>query len=145
MHHFSAQNELQENVLMLPRLFDETMQMIFASYEFFDMHESLEEELPLYLQTIFSNEMSRITLRLTSIMTWLMARKAVLAERLSEDEADEHFRLMHAEYCLTRRDDLAFLFPDYMNHLLDGSYELYERVCRLTVCEQMPLLPLRFA
>lgn len=120
------------NLFVLPSLFHEAMDMIFDSYEYFELQDSLDDEqMPFHIQTLMSNEMSRITMRLTSVMAWLMARKAVLAGQLSDEEATANYRIEGEEYCLQQFEELERIMPEYMVELLARSYKLYYRVWRL--------------
>ena len=134
MTHASVmkQVETDSNLLFMPGLFHETMQLVSDSYEYFQLQESLgEADMPPHLRTLLANEMSRITMRLTSVMAWLMARKAVSSGQLSDDEACAEYRIDGAELCLEYHDEYAHMLPDYLNALLDTSYHLYRRVWRL--------------
>lgn len=120
------------NVLVFPSLFREAMDMIFDAYAFFEFQDLMEEDLmPTPLSSLMSNEMSRVTMRLTSVMAWLMARKAVQAGQLDEEEAATHYRIEGEQYCLEQPPGLQGLLPDYMFDLLERSYALYLRVWRL--------------
>lgn len=120
------------NLLFIPNLFHETMDIIFDSYEYFQLQDKVSQgQIPPYLQAIYSNEMSRITMRLTSVMAWLMARKAVLSGQLTDEEAQAEYRLDGADLCLQSGDDLQEILPRYLLELLDKSQRLYERVWRL--------------
>ncbi len=121
-----------QNLLFMPGLFHETMDIIFDSYEYFQLQDKINEgHIPPYLQTIYSHEMSRITMRLTSVMAWLMARKAVLSGQLSDEEASSEYRLDGTDICLQSGGDLQEVLPAYLIELLDKSLKLYERVWRL--------------
>ncbi len=122
----------ESNMLIFPSLFRETMDMIFESYDYFELHDTIDKDLlPRHTQTLISNEMSRITMRLTSVMAWLMARKAVVAGQISPDDATANYRIDGEEYCLARYEDLYEVTPDYLVDLLERSYQLYLRVWRL--------------
>lgn len=120
------------NLLFMPALFHETMDIIFDSYEYFQVQDALDDgKMPAYLRSLISTEMSRITMRLTSVMAWLMARKAVCSGQISDEEACSEYRIDGAEQCLDQRPDLEPILPDYMNELLEKSFHLYLRVWRL--------------
>lgn len=119
-------------LLFLPSLFHETMDIIFDSYEYFQVQDEMDDgQMPAYMRSLMSSEMSRITMRLTSVMAWLMARKAVCTGQISNEQACAEYRIDGVELCLQHREELAHLMPDYMNELLSKSYRLYERVWRL--------------
>ena len=131
MQHIASQ-PANSNLLFMPGLFHETMDIIFDSYEYFQVQDTLDDgQMPAYMRGLISAEMSRITMRLTSVMAWLMARKAVCSGQISDEEACQEYRIDGVEQCLERRPDLQALLPDYMNELLDKSFYLYQRVWRL--------------
>lgn len=120
------------NLLFMPTLFQETMDIIFDSYEYFQVQEALDEgHLSPQMRSLIANEMSRITMRLTSVMAWLMARKAVSAGQLTDQEASREYRLNGASQCLEYHGEYASYLPDYLNELLESSYILYQRIWRL--------------
>lgn len=120
------------NLIFMPSLFHETMDMILESYDYFEAHETLDSDrIPPFLQTVYSSEMSRVTMRLTSIMAWLLARKSVSAGQMTHEEAGENYRLEGSDHCLDHNHDLGNILPFYMNDLLVRSHSLYLRVWRL--------------
>ena len=120
------------NILVMPQLFHETMDLIFESYEYFQLQDEIEPNgIPISLQGLLSNEMSRITMRLTTVMAWLLARKAVVNGQLSNEEAADEYRIDGEQYCLDANDDMMHLLPDYLVDLLARSQYIYERVWRL--------------
>lgn len=127
-----AKIEDNPNLLFMPALFHETMDMIFDSYEYFQIQDAIDDgQTPSYLRHIISNEMSRITMRLTSVMAWLMARKAVSAGQLTDEEASEAYRIDGVEHCMEINPEVEAILPEYLTELLGKSYALYERVWRL--------------
>lgn len=124
--------EKDGNLIFMPGLFHEVMDIILESYEYFEAQDAVDHgKIPPFLQTIYSSEMSRITMRLTSVMAWLMARKAVSTGQLSSDEAQREYRLEGDEYCLHHDHNVSNILPYYMNDLLMRSHAVYLRVWRL--------------
>ena len=120
------------NLIFMPGLFHEVMDIILESYEYFEAHDATDSSrIPPFLQAIYSNEMSRITMRLTSVMAWLMARKAVSSGQLTMDEALTDYRLEGDGYCLHHDHSVSNILPYYMNDLLMRSHAIYLRVWRL--------------
>jgi regulator of CtrA degradation len=120
------------NVLFMPNVFNETMQLLADAHEYFaQFGEEDQKRLEEHLRSIYSCEMSRITLRLSSIMTWIMAQRAVFAGKIHVEEAAEHYSLDFQDACLVDNRALHGIMPSYVCFLLDRSLELYERVCRL--------------
>jgi len=116
----------------LPSLFNDTLQLLLESHHYFNSAEpkSSSDENGYY-EMIFSSEMSRITMRLTSVMAWIMVRKAVLSNRLSWEEARDRFQLDGRDVCLQKSMQFDGILPDFMTRLLDRSHDLYSRVARL--------------
>ncbi len=132
------------NIVVMPSLFRETMDMIFESYELFELHDSMDQSyIPSHIQSLASGEMSRVTMRLTSVMAWLMARKAIASGQLNDEDTLEDYKLEGEEYCLSENELLADLLPSYILDLLSRSHTLYKRVWRIdhqTRNAQMQLL-----
>lgn len=75
----------------------------------------------------------RVTARLTQIMAWLLAQKAVHAGEIeTADAVARHGRLAAIDICMTdeRAEETAGL-PSYFLDILDRSHRLYVRVARL--------------
>ena len=128
----SATPQTQRNVMFMPGLFEETLRLLLETHDYFHYYGPEDQErIHPRTRMIYSNEMSRITMRLTSIMAWLMVRKAVYAGKITQDEAMDNYRLDSREICMQHHADLMHLLPDYMSHLLSETFRLYERVERL--------------
>ena len=127
---------VQGNVAFIPSLFNETLAMLFEAHDYFD-HEGFSEQsvLPDGLQLIFANEMSRVTMRLTSIMAWLMIRKAHFEGTIDSPRPDEHFMLQAREVCLVENRHVHGFMPPRLVSLLEESLWLYQRVDRLDSME----------
>lgn len=83
-------------------------------------------------RTVMTKETLRLTSRLTQVMAWLMAQRAVHEGEIGEaDFTEEKYRLEAHEVCLKRAiEDLDDL-PDALNDLMARSYDLYNRIMRL--------------
>ena len=94
-------------------------------------------------QKVFAFESLRLTSRLTRIMAWLLAQRAVHKGQMSIDEAlDEGFCLRNVPVCVEKGADIAGM-PEGLRALLERSYRLYVRVSRLddmVRCERLPAL-----
>jgi regulator of CtrA degradation len=133
MNTVVAMHKSDENVVFFPNIFNQTMDLLLEAQDYFyhygDLDQSrLENEGE---EILYSCEMSRITMRLSCVMAWLLVRKAVLAGKLSEKVANARYRLDSRDICLSISDETEEILPSYVNYLLDESYELYERVARL--------------
>lgn len=120
------------NVVFMPGLYDETMQLLSDAHEYFYLFgEDDQSRITPDLRNLYSCEMSRITLRLSSIMAWIMVQRAVFSGKLSAEEASLRYGLDFNEVCLVDNHMLHGILPSYVCYLLDRSLELYERVHRL--------------
>jgi regulator of CtrA degradation len=77
-------------------------------------------------------ETMRLTARLTQIMAWLLAQRAVHAGELTRDEALADPRPLAAlDICMGDGEGDANGLPPRLVRLLDRSHHLYVRVARL--------------
>lgn len=122
----------QQQVLFLPSVFNETLTLLFDAHHYFQARGAEEQSvIPPKERPIYATEMSRITMRLTSVMAWIMVRKAVFSGKLDEEMAHEKYRLDAADFCLAPKPVAIDNLPYYIGYLSDRSRELYERVHRL--------------
>lgn len=120
------------SIVFMPRVFDETMKLLTEAHEYFGQFgEEDQTRIAPNLKTLYSCEMSRITLRLSSIMAWLMAQRAVLAGKIPAAEAAIRYGLDFKDICMVDNRMLHGVLPSYVCLLLDRTLELYERVNRL--------------
>jgi len=116
----------------MPGVFNETMQLLSDAHEYFFLFgDDDQKRIPPDLKTLYSCEMSRITLRLSSIMAWIMVQRAVFSQKIQADEAAGRYALDFKDVCLVDNRMLHGVLPSYVCYLLDRSLELYERVYRL--------------
>jgi len=130
----TTQNEMSHGpqIFFMPGVFNETMDLLTEARDYFHEYGDADQsQINAYLRTIYTSEMSRITLRLSTIMAWTMAQRAVLAGKLSQEEAAMHHALSYSDVCRVNSSVLHGVLPSYVCHLLDRSHELYERVARL--------------
>jgi len=80
-----------------------------------------------------SCEALRVTARLTQIMAWLLAQRAVHAGELSTEElVRRNEALADIEICMAADEEgLIAGLPARFRELLDRSHRLYTRVARL--------------
>ncbi len=78
-------------------------------------------------------ETMRLTTRLTQVMAWLMAQRAVLDGEIGEKEFSEEacYRLEGQAVCLKRSIEAMEDLPRGLLDLMERSYRLYSRVQRL--------------
>ena len=92
-------------------------------------------------QKVYAFESLRLTSRLTRIMAWLLAQRAVHKGQMSIDEAlDEGFCLRNVPICLEKGTDTAAM-PEGLRALLERSHRLYMRVSRLDDMVRRDRLP----
>ena len=84
------------------------------------------DDLDLTLETM------RLTTRLTQVMAWILAQKAVHNQELTPEQgASQNYRLSGQAVCLDHASGDADHLPGQLRDLLHRSYELYRRVSRL--------------
>lgn len=132
MRQVARQAEEVGNCVFYPGVFNETLALLFDAHNYFQQN-ALEEQavMPAAQRAIYANEMTRVTMRLTSIMAWLMVRKAVFAGRISPEEALHSYPLEARDECLIYDNTQLDFLPYYVGYLSERSYMLYERVSRL--------------
>ncbi|HVO14898.1 MAG TPA: DUF1465 family protein [Alphaproteobacteria bacterium] len=87
---------------------------------------SIEDHLRMARETM------RVTARLTQVMAWLLAQKAVHAGELTPQQAaSEAHRLSGHAICLDADEALCAGLPIGLQGLLKRSHALYVRVARL--------------
>lgn len=132
MHPIPHQTAADTQVLFLPGVFNETLSLLFDAHHYFQSRGAEDQAvIPETLRPHYANEMTRVTMRLTSVMAWLMVRRAVYAGRIEEEKASDSYRLDGAEVCLNHLPELLANMPYYLNYLSDRSLSLYERIHRL--------------
>ncbi len=81
---------------------------------------------------LHGRETTRLTARLTHIMAWLLAQRAVAAREITPEEArGETFRLGGQGVCLEAGAENSPALPAHLRALLQRSRRLYRRVARL--------------
>jgi len=79
-----------------------------------------------------SLETMRLTSRLTQVIAWMLAQRAVSAGEITAEEGvSERFKLSGQSVCLEHNPKGSGHLPDQLRGLLKRSYELYLRVGRL--------------
>ncbi len=80
-----------------------------------------------------TQETMRLTSRLTQVMAWLMAQRAVHEGEIGEEEfVKDKYRLEGQAVCLKRAiDEMEEDLPEGLSDLMNRSYSLYSRIMRL--------------
>lgn len=132
MHPVAQQASTPQQLLFLPGVFNETLSLLFDAHHYFQTRgEEDQAAVAPGMRMSYSNEMTRVTMRLTSVMAWLMVRRAIYAGRIDEEKAAESYRLDGSEICLTHHPEVLDSLPYYLNYLSERSHDLYERIHRL--------------
>ncbi len=119
-------------VVILPGIYEETLFLLAEAHDYFYQYgEEDQQQMDARVRSLYASEMSRITVRLSCVMAWLLARKAVFLGKLTQEEATAHYRLDCRDISLGQNIEAESLLPDSMTELLDKSFELYQRVARL--------------
>ncbi len=79
-----------------------------------------------------TKETLRLTSRITQVMAWLMAQRAVHdGENDNAEFSEDRYRVEGQAVCLARAIEEMDDLPDGLCELMERSYELYSRVLRL--------------
>ena len=79
-----------------------------------------------------TTETMRLTSRLTQVMAWLMAQRAMQLGEIAEAEfVEDKYRLEAHDVCLKRAIEDMDDLPAGLCDLMERSYELYNRIMRL--------------
>jgi regulator of CtrA degradation len=119
-------------VLPMPKLYDEALALLAEAHDYFYRYAQAEQaDMQERERVMYASEISRITMRLSAVMAWLMVRKAVLAGKIDAQDAALNHKLDCNATCLHQNPEGESVLPKRLNDLLDKSYELYRRVMRL--------------
>ncbi|MBN8531399.1 MAG: DUF1465 family protein [Alphaproteobacteria bacterium] len=117
----------------MPNIFGDTVRLLLTSHEYFQNYGRQDQDtLTPAERLLYSGEMSRITLRLTCIMSWLTFQRAVFNGRMSAKDAQgSDFDLGFQEACMVQNEEAERVLPKEMKSILDETFALYSRVLRL--------------
>ena len=115
------------------KTYDETMSLLLASRDYLAVAQPAEAHGLKPIDRLRVNcEAMRLTTRLTQIMAWLLAQRAVFAGEMGRAQAaSDEFRLAADSICMADSDSVAQVLPMRLQELLDESRRLYVRVARL--------------
>jgi regulator of CtrA degradation len=115
------------------RTYDETMALLIETRNYIAFHEAGDQRaLAPHARLQASYESMRVTSRLTQVMAWLLAQKAVYAGELTPEQgASDEFALSGGEVCSDPSGPDNESLPRGLRSLLDRSHRLYTRVSRL--------------
>jgi regulator of CtrA degradation len=115
------------------KTYDETMSLLVASRDYLANAQPADAVGLAPIDRLRVNcEAMRLTSRLTQIMAWLLAQRAVYEGEMSRaTAASDEFRLAADAVCMSEADTALGVLPDRLRELLDESRRLYVRVARL--------------
>ena len=115
------------------KTYEEALALMVEAKEYLEWREKDDGGLLLDLDRLrLSREAMRVTARLTQIMAWLFAQRAVFVGELTLAEAArEPYTLSGQEVCAPDDPGHVHGLPAKMVDLLDRSHRLYVRVSRL--------------
>lgn len=115
------------------RTYDECMTLLIETRNYVAFHEAADQRsLPPSLRLQVSYESMRVTSRLTQVMAWLLAQKAVHAgEMTAKQAASEDYALSGGHICTDPSGPDNEALPAGLRSLLERSHSLYCRVERL--------------
>jgi regulator of CtrA degradation len=130
----------QENTVatgvFMPRLFDETMALLVETRNYFLAKSKPDQDsLTNNAKLVYATEMSRISLRLSSVMAWVLARRAALAGEITQEQLKENFMLQFKDTCNFELPHGHMVLPQAVCDLLTRSRALYARISRLELLE----------
>ena len=115
------------------KTYEEATDLLVEARDYIAIEEKADLEQMIASDRLrLSRETTRLTARLTTIMAWLLARKAVLAGELTQAEAASPPYLLERNTTLADGDPEAYEdLPELLSDLMDRSHRLYIRVTRL--------------
>ena len=107
--------------------------MLIEARNYVAYHEAADQRtLAPHARLQVSYESLRVTSRLTQVMAWLLAQKAVHAGELTvEQVATDEYALSGGQVCTDPSGPENEALPNGLRSLLDRSHRLYTRVSRL--------------
>lgn len=118
----------------LQKSYDETVELLAAVTEYFKRYGKRDRfGLTQHERIVYTVAMSTITVQLTSVLSWLLAQKAVEKGEITAVEArSERYRLQHIEGYTREEEDTVFeILNNPIPQMLKRSAALYGRIKRL--------------
>ena len=115
------------------KTYGEAMDLLVEARDYLAYREPIDRQGLAPLERLcFCGETKRLTARLTQIMAWRLAQRAVHAGEISrEDALTDHRPLSEHEICMDDEAMASAAMPRRLASLLDRSQRLYVRVARL--------------
>jgi regulator of CtrA degradation len=128
----SKKSSKTAEIVILPGIYNETLLLLAQAHDYFyQFGEAEQSRLNERERILYASELSRITIRLSCVMAWLMGRKAIFMGKITPEEANEHYRLDCRDVGLNQHAEAESVLPQPMLELLGRSFELFQRVARL--------------
>lgn len=119
-------------VHLLHKTYDETLALLVTARDYMSYAvPATRADLQPAARLQVSCEAMRVTARLSHVMAWLLAQKAVQAGEITSRAAAEAYRLSEDDVCLMEGPGEPPGLPDGLKDLLQKSRALYVRVTRL--------------
>jgi regulator of CtrA degradation len=119
-------------VHLLHKTYDETLALLVAARDYLTYAvPAARPDLAPAQRLQVSCEAMRVTARLSHVMAWLLAQKAVEAGEITSRAAAEAYRLSEDDVCLLEGEGEPPGLPPGLQDLLHKSRALYVRVTRL--------------
>lgn len=120
-------------VTFLNRTYEEALSLTIEARNYIAFrHRDEADPYPPQQRVTLSYETMRLTTRLTQVMAWLLAQKAVQAGEISlQRAASEEFALGGHSVCLEDGVAVETAMPRGLAGLMDRSLSLYQRIDRL--------------
>jgi regulator of CtrA degradation len=115
------------------KTYGEAMGLLVEARDYLAYREPIDRQTLLPLTRLrLCCETMRLTARLTQILAWLLAQRAVHAGEMTQQDAlGDHLALAAVNICMDGEEAEATDLPDRLISLLDRSRRLYVRVARL--------------
>ena len=115
------------------RTYDETMALLIEARNYAAYHNEVDQRtMPPTVRLHACYEALRVTSRLTQVMAWLLAQKAVHAGELTlEESTGDEYALSGGSVCSDPSGAENQELPKGLRSLLERSHQLYTRVLRL--------------
>lgn len=117
----------------IDKAYDETMSLLVEARNYVAFQEGVDQRSLGPSQRLqVSYESMRVTSRLTQVMAWMLAQKAVYAGEMTQARAvGEEFALSGGDICSDPSGPDNAELPTGLRSLLERSHSLYMRVSRL--------------
>jgi regulator of CtrA degradation len=126
-------NETTAPTAFFGRTYDEAFALLVDAWNYVAYEEAFDREnLDLFQRLIMSCETTRMTARLTHIMSWLLFQKAVYVGEIGRSFSEKaRCRLSGHRVCLDDSAETERFLPSRLLILLERSRRLYVRVAKL--------------